>query len=146
MDSVSRLAITFRIFDVGSSRNADAPTCVEGVNVLPAMDVAPPAKASSMSRLIMRPLGPEPLTFLKSMPLSAAIRAAIGETIMRPFVGAAAGLLCAFASAAEAPVSAGCVDFGAAPPADAGGTDCVDASPPLPPAAASFLAPPFEPT
>ena len=34
-----------------------------------------------MSRLMMRPFGPEPVTLLRSMPLSAAMRAAIGETI-----------------------------------------------------------------
>src|SRR5215213_8539382 len=84
MDSASRLAMTRRIWDVFSSRKGEAPTTVDGVNEA-AGDFAGACIAVSMSRLMMRPLGPEPVSDLRSMPLSAAMRAAIGDTIMRPF-------------------------------------------------------------
>src|SRR5512141_758579 len=52
--------------------------------------VAPPA-AASMSRLMTRPSGPEPVRFARSTPLSAAMRLARGEARRRPAGGDATG-------------------------------------------------------
>src|SRR4051812_30555419 len=82
MDSASRVAMTRRICDVGSSRYGDAPATVAAK--LGAAACFGAIIAASMSRLTIRPFGPEPDTDLRSTPLSAATRAAIGETIIRP--------------------------------------------------------------
>src|SRR4051812_15919134 len=89
MESVSLVAITRRICEVGSSRNGEAPTTVDGANELGrAAGRCGPLNAVSMSRFIMRPFGPEPTTDRRSIELSAAIRAAMGETNIRPVVAA----------------------------------------------------------
>src|SRR5262249_22106393 len=91
----SRRAIVRRISLIGSSRYADgpytAPACALGIASalsfgLPTVGFGALA-AASMSRLIIRPLGPLPCTEFKSTPASAAIRAAIGDTSTRPPAG-----------------------------------------------------------
>src|SRR4029078_11361878 len=71
--------------------------------------------AASMSRLIIRPPGPLPWSDRRSMPASAAIRAASGDTTILPEAGAVAtGAASPFASGTGAADGASTsVDVGA---------------------------------
>src|SRR6185295_5739297 len=92
-----RLAIVRRISLAGSSRYAEASAvadfwkglastarkCLGGACAAVVVDLLPLINCST-SRLIILPPGPLPLTERKSIPDSAAMRAANGETIRRP--------------------------------------------------------------
>src|SRR5204862_7745373 len=81
---------------------------------------------------MIRPFGPVPLIVLRSMAFSAAIRAAIGETIKRPFdcepppltggADGAADVGCCTGVTATTGSGIGFSTFWPLPPGDAGGS------------------------
>src|SRR3954469_8517112 len=125
--------MTRRICDVVSSVYGEAPTMVDGTNCRAGEGLPtdpPDSRNASISRLMIRPLGPEPETLLRSIEFSAAIRAAMGETIRRPFdVGCSAcfvdggGVGAADISFPPVPLFSSSLTATASPPADAGGSD-----------------------
>jgi hypothetical protein len=56
-------------------------------------------RAPSTSALTIRPPGPVPLTAVRSMPCSRAMRRATGDALMRPFAPSSAGAAAAGAAA-----------------------------------------------
>src|SRR5450830_1509655 len=93
MDSASRLAMVLRICVSGWSTKS---ATVDGGRLTAdeaAIAAPPDATAASMSRLMMRPPGPEPATAPRSRPLSLARRRARGELLADPVpAGAATGV------------------------------------------------------